>query len=582
MYKTVLNKFTGQLQIVFDSSLLKVKESVATYNDLPLTGNFENDVRITKDTDRMYTWSIADSSGTLDKWLDVGSSIQVDWSVIDNKPTSAVADIDDAVTKKHSQNTDTSLDFGGTHAVTAEQAKAGYTHSTVAHAPSDAVSLSTVKGDTDVADALSKRHSQNTDTGTNATSFHVDSGNSGARIKNNSGVLEVKNSADNAYASTRAEDVTISNNKALKGRNASNDGDVEILKVNASDQVELLGDLYGGGLAGEENGGVVTIFDESVTDASPDGTEHGADVKVDGNSILKVSAESDSAGSIKNKKVTISAELVGGTDKDSVIDADKLYMSDSAASNLLKKLSWQNIKSTLKTYFDSLYQATLVSGTNIKSINSESLVGSGNITTPNTTYTAGDGLTLVTTTFSNSDKGSTTTGTTSTSFQVDSGNSGARIKNNSGVLEIKNAADNAYAKVVADAVGDGTNDTKVTNLLKSVVAFMIDGGGEAIETGIAGWVRVPFDCTITSVEMVVDQTGSIKVDIWKQVYGSLPATNTETITGANEPEIAAGIKDQDTTLTDWTTSISAGDYLYFNVDSAATVEKCLVTLQVRK
>ena len=33
-----------------------------------------------------------------------------DWSLIINKPASAVADIDDAVTKKHTQNTDTDLD----------------------------------------------------------------------------------------------------------------------------------------------------------------------------------------------------------------------------------------------------------------------------------------------------------------------------------------------------------------------------------------------------------------------------------------------------------------------------------------
>lgn len=39
------------------------------------------------------------------------------------------------------------------------------------------------------------------------------------------------------------------------------------------------------------------------------------------------------------------------------VDADMVGLMDSAASNVLKKLSWANIKATLKTYFDTLYVA---------------------------------------------------------------------------------------------------------------------------------------------------------------------------------------------------------------------------------
>ncbi len=102
--------------------------------------------------------------------------------------------------------------------------------------------------------------------------------------------------------------------------------------------------------------------------------------------------------------------------KSTPIDADNLLLQDSADLSIWKKLSWANVKATLKTYFDTLYQAagtyltsanitqtitngvttnapsedavfdalagkqaTLVSGTNIKTIEGQSLVGSGNI-----------------------------------------------------------------------------------------------------------------------------------------------------------------------------------------------------------
>lgn len=47
------------------------------------------------------------------------------------------------------------------------------------------------------------------------------------------------------------------------------------------------------------------------------------------------------------------------TSKATPVDGDELPLVDSAASNVLKKLTWANLKATLKTYFDTLYQAAL-------------------------------------------------------------------------------------------------------------------------------------------------------------------------------------------------------------------------------
>lgn len=118
--------------------------------------------------------------------------------------------------------------------------------------------------------------------------------------------------------------------------------------------------------------------------------------------------------------------------------------------------------------------------------------------------------------------------------------------------------------------------------LEATIPFFIDGGGSAITTGIKGWVQVDFDCTINQVTLLADQTGSIVVDIWKDTYANYPPTDADSITASAVPTISSGTKSQDATLTGWTTSISAGDVFYFNVDSAATIEKCLVSLKVTR
>jgi hypothetical protein len=43
------------------------------------------------------------------------------------------------------------------------------------------------------------------------------------------------------------------------------------------------------------------------------------------------------------------------TAKTTPVDADEMGITDSAASYVLKKVTWANIKATLKTYFDTLY-----------------------------------------------------------------------------------------------------------------------------------------------------------------------------------------------------------------------------------
>lgn len=51
----------------------------------------------------------------------------------------------------------------------------------------------------------------------------------------------------------------------------------------------------------------------------------------------------------------VGAAIHNATAKTTPVDNDEIGLIDSAAGNVLKKVTWQNIKATLKTYFDGLY-----------------------------------------------------------------------------------------------------------------------------------------------------------------------------------------------------------------------------------
>lgn len=114
------------------------------------------------------------------------------------------------------------------------------------------------------------------------------------------------------------------------------------------------------------------------------------------------------------------------------------------------------------------------------------------------------------------------------------------------------------------------------------IVFVIDGGGSTITTGAKGDLSIPFACTITGQRVLLDQSGSIVIDIWKDTYANFPPTVADTITASAKPTISSATKTEDTTLTGWTKTIAAGDTLRFNVDSVTTAQRATITLKARK
>jgi len=130
--------------------------------------------------------------------------------------------------------------------------------------------------------------------------------------------------------------------------------------------------------------------------------------------------------------------------------------------------------------------------------------------------------------------------------------------------------------------GSGADHSLVASNSVSVLNFVIDGGGSAITTGIKGDIEIPFDCTINQVTLLADQSTTTVIDIWKDTYANYPATDADSITAAAVPTITAAIKSQDSTLTAWTTSVTDGDILRFNVDSTDNAERVTISLKVTK
>lgn len=77
-------------------------------------------------------------------------------------------------------------------------------------------------------------------------------------------------------------------------------------------------------------------------------------------------------------------------------------------------------------------------------------------------------------------------------------------------------------------------------------------------------------------------TGSCVIDIWKDTYANFPPTDSDSITGGNEPEISSGTSYSDPTLSGWTTALAAGDVVRFHLDSSVTFTRISIFLVLRK
>jgi hypothetical protein len=131
-----------------------------------------------------------------------------------------------------------------------------------------------------IADAVTKRHTQNTDTGTTNQTFQIDSDGAGAQLKNVNGELQIRNAGDTAFANVRLGDLFVEGTLTSINSNEVNIGDSEI-ELN-SDVTQSVENSSGGVairrlLSDQSGAGTIT---GSTTTITGTGTSFGTEVEV--------------------------------------------------------------------------------------------------------------------------------------------------------------------------------------------------------------------------------------------------------------------------------------------------------------
>jgi hypothetical protein len=115
------------------------------------------------------------------------------------------------------------------------------------------------------------------------------------------------------------------------------------------------------------------------------------------------------------------------------------------------------------------------------------------------------------------------------------------------------------------------------------IPFIIDGGGSVIQTGLHGGLYLTFPFLITEIVMgstdPLTTSGSIVVDLWVDSYANFPPTVADSITASAKPTISSATKSLQNTFSGWITSIPAGRWLYYNVDSVSSLKRVLINIK---
>ena len=115
--------------------------------------------------------------------------------------------------------------------------------------------------------------------------------------------------------------------------------------------------------------------------------------------------------------------------------------------------------------------------------------------------------------------------------------------------------------------------------LTRTVNYVIDSGSLPMQVGDKGSLTIDVTGVIENIRVLSDQTGDIVFDISKTTFADFP--NFNSITSGNRVQLINTNKYFDDVLNNWTSTITAGDILRFDVISVNNIRRVLISLKLK-
>jgi hypothetical protein len=138
--------------------------------------------------------------------------------------------------------------------------------------------------------------------------------------------------------------------------------------------------------------------------------------------------------------------------------------------------------------------------------------------------------------------------------------------------------DRSTGDLAAGAAFAATGKITGSNLVEPR-GITVDNRPSVVVAGVLGKIIIPHNCNIIAWSILADQSGSVAFDI---KAGSIGGTKTSIVASA-PPALSSQTEARSTTLTGWTTAISANTVLQFEITGTpATIQAATLILELKK